>query len=173
MWRAVMSSRWAAWVVGFVSVPKARQLQRELDMQRLYVVTQVHKAAQEGRASEMRRLIYEVGSYGGRMDGMGGGNICRQPAAADAGWLSRLALRPVIQQPCCCWHGRRLKYQAIGSSRRLVGMGPLTRWPLSRHTYAEPDAAAAVGAGRRGGPRGAAAAVRRRRAARHTAEGRA
>ncbi|KAG2489549.1 hypothetical protein HYH03_012000 [Edaphochlamys debaryana] len=57
MWRALMGSRFAAWVIGFVSLPKARQLQQELDTQRLYILTQVYKAAQQGRTPNMQQLL--------------------------------------------------------------------------------------------------------------------
>lgn len=60
MWKAVMSSRWANWVVGKVSLPKERQLQQELDLQRLYILTQLHKAAEQGKAMNMPQLMLKV-----------------------------------------------------------------------------------------------------------------
>ncbi len=55
-----MSSRWANWVVGKVSLPKERQLQQELDLQRLYILTQLHKAAEQGKAMNMPQLMLKV-----------------------------------------------------------------------------------------------------------------
>ncbi|KXZ47643.1 hypothetical protein GPECTOR_34g802 [Gonium pectorale] len=57
MWRSILSSRFASWVVGFVSLPKERQIQHEMDLQRLYILTQLHKAAAQNRAANMQQLI--------------------------------------------------------------------------------------------------------------------
>ncbi len=60
-----MSSRFASWVVGKVSLPKARLQQQELDFQRLYILTQLHRAAAQGKPAHMQRMLLEAGRVGG------------------------------------------------------------------------------------------------------------
>ncbi|KAG2435224.1 hypothetical protein HXX76_007306 [Chlamydomonas incerta] len=57
MWRALMSSRFASWVVGKVSLPKERQVQHELDLQRLYILTQLARAGAAGKQVNMQALM--------------------------------------------------------------------------------------------------------------------
>ncbi|GLC36632.1 hypothetical protein PLESTM_000483100 [Pleodorina starrii] len=42
-----------------VSIPKARQQQQELDLQRLYILTQLHKATSQGKSANMQKLLLE------------------------------------------------------------------------------------------------------------------
>ncbi|GFR44470.1 hypothetical protein Agub_g5733 [Astrephomene gubernaculifera] len=62
MWRSLMSSRFASWVIGKISLPKPRQLQQELDMQRLYILTHLHRAAAQGKSVNMQQLILKTHS---------------------------------------------------------------------------------------------------------------
>ncbi|PNW86427.1 hypothetical protein CHLRE_02g086076v5 [Chlamydomonas reinhardtii] len=57
MWRALMSSRFASWVVGKVSLPKERQLQHELDLQRLYILTHLARAGAAGKQVNLQALM--------------------------------------------------------------------------------------------------------------------
>lgn len=55
-----MSSRFASWVVGRVSIPQARQQQQELDLQRIYILTRLNQAFAQGKSARMPMLLHEV-----------------------------------------------------------------------------------------------------------------
>ncbi len=113
MWRALMSSRFASWVVGKVSLPKERQVQHELDLQRLYILTQLARAGAAGRQANMQALMLKVsrvrrasGLYGSvGVSGPCRSRICFEPSVAQHPSLSArlptFMLIPSHSTACC------------------------------------------------------------------------